>query len=241
MKFYQQIFYFNKKAFIAAGVIICLGLIVLLTISLAQIWFWSLLLFVFGTVYFTGISLLASYYIYDRSDLYRFTWLSPYLPSSARLYNIIAGYAESGSFLEKAFPTNKIKHLDFFEEGITVTSSIITAKNTTAPIESKIISYNNWQEGEKAETILFMQSLHELRSATQKRACLEEAATHLQAGGKIIVAEHLCDWRNFLIYGPGAFHFFGNRHYQKIFETANLRVTNLFTITPFVQVYILSV
>ncbi len=240
MKFYKQIFYFNKSAFILAGVLVCIGLAVLFLLHLSTFWFWAIIILLLGTLYLTGISLFASYYIYDHSPLYSFSWLRAHLPNRAKLYNVIAGYAESGNFLQTAFPGNDITHLDFFEESITVTSSIQIAKGHSENIKTDLISYKHWQHKGKADLIIFMQSLHELRTASQKTDCLLQAKQHLQKDGKIVVAEHLCDWKNLFIYGPGAFHFFGYRHYKKVFEKANLQIKESFTITPFVRVFIMT-
>ena len=238
--FWKQIFSFNKPAFIlsASVIIICTAvlcffqLVIFLKILLAFI--------IFGAAYFSFGSLLASYFIYDRSSLYKFSWLRPYLSPQTRLYNLYSGYSESGHLLEQAFPGYSIRHFDFFDPQSAVTASIRTAQRLSKPLDAEMIDYKNWETGHKAGIILFMQSLHELRPLDQKVDCLLKAKENMEPGGRIIVVEHLCDLKNFLIYGPGAFHFFGERHWRKAFQDAGLEVVSSFNITPFIKTFILS-
>jgi hypothetical protein len=240
MKFYRQIFLFNKPAFVAAAVVViaCVGLFLLPDLSP----FLKIIVIAIaaGTIYLSAGSLFFSYLIYDVSDLYSYNWLKPFLGKDKICFNLFSGYSEGGFMLEKVFEKKWIRQMDFFETGIAVTASIIKAKELSRVIDSSMIKYNDWKDAGDADMILFMQSLHELRPLQQKTDCLREASRHLNKNGNIIIAEHLCDWKNFLIYGPGAFHFFGDRHWKRSIASSGLLLEKIFFITPFIKVYVLK-
>ena len=239
--FWKQILIFNRPAFISSALLITLCIFLLLFFGDMQKFYKIILgLIIFGAFYFSIVSILFSYFIYDRSDLYKFNWLKPYLKDDGNLFNVYSGYSEGGHILNKIFVQKRMTHFDFFDHSVSVTGSIQKAQSVSEPIKNIPVIFNDWKVQDKATTILFMQSLHELRKKEQKIECLNEAACHLSPGGKLIVTEHLCDIKNFLIYGPGAFHFFGKRHWKGVFKNASLKVSGEFNITPFVKIYILS-
>ncbi len=238
--FWKQIFVFNKKYFLAACCVIACCIVILLCFPIALLWKCLLALVVAGTFYLSVVSLVSSYFIYDRSDLYKFNWLKKIGVDNETIFNVYSGYSESGHLLNSAFPEKNIIQLDFFNAAVSVTDSIKIANKLGEPLEHISIDYRNWNIRASAGTILFMQSLHELRTMEQKVWCLMEATRSLDPGGTIIVSEHLCNLKNFLIYGPGAFHFFGSAHWKHAFAHANLYISSEKSITPFVKVYILS-
>lgn len=72
MKFYKQIFLFNRRAFIAAAIVVIACIIVLCFFHLNTIARWGLVIAIAGTIYLSVGSLFFSYLIYDVSDLYRY-------------------------------------------------------------------------------------------------------------------------------------------------------------------------
>lgn len=240
MKFYKQIFIFNRPFFNAAAIIILAGAALL---CFANFSFPIRIILVAGlisTAYLSIGSLFFSHLIYDLSDLYKYNWLKPFVKNNDVAFNLFSGYSESAHMLGKEFGSGRFKHIDFYEEAVSVTSSIKIAKALSQPIENVSINFADWGSVGNSSLILFMQSLHELRPMKQKIACLKEAAAHLEPGGLIIIAEHLCDWKNFLIYGPGAFHFFGNKHWEKAISLSGLQKEKVFHVTPFIKIFVLK-
>jgi hypothetical protein len=237
--FFLQIFAFNRSMYVLAAFVFCAAILVLLFFQLSFYWRLGLALLALGSFYFSVASLFFSWLIYDRSDLYTFQWLQRFLPNTdSRLYNLYSGYTEAGHLLQEKFSDYTITHFDFFDKEVSVTASIQTAQLLSRKLDAKHIHYANWKGAETADVILFMQSLHELREEEQQVACLKTAAQHCT--GKIIVAEHLRDGRNMLIYATGAFHFFARQHWLRVFAGANLRVEEEFKITPFVRIFVVG-
>ncbi len=237
--FFLQIFAFNRNMYVLAALVFALAILCLLFFQLPFYGQLALGLLALGSFYFSAASLFFSWMIYDRSDLYTFQWLQRFLPTSHhRIFNVFSGYTEAGHLLQEKFATHPLTHFDFFDEEVSITSSIQTAKSLSRKLDAKQIRYNDWRGAEMAEIILFMQSLHELRQEAQQIACLKTAAEHCT--GKIIVAEHLRDGWNMLIYATGAFHFFARRRWLRVFADAHLRVAEEFKITPFVRIFVLE-
>lgn len=237
--FWRQILIFNRVSFVAAAMISVACVCGLFFFSDSGILKVLLLLLLTGTLYFTFGSVFFSYLIYDRSDLYKFSVIKKYIRPHDTLFNLYSGYSEGGHRLNEAVAAN-IVNIDFFDKATAVTGSIRIATARSLPLKNIPVSFDHWEDTGNAGMILFMQSLHELRSIDQKTACLKEAKSHLLTAGKIIVAEHLCDWKNFMIYGPGAFHFFGQKHWLTCFSNASLKVAEEIRVTPFIKFFILE-
>ena len=62
----------------------------------------------------TGISLLASFYIYDFSDFYSLKWLKKSYENKS-IVNINAGFDETTVYLKQVFPQSTIQILDFYD------------------------------------------------------------------------------------------------------------------------------
>lgn len=239
-KFWRQIILFNRPAFIAAGIVLIICLLLLFVFHLPFNIRLLLALVIAGTAWFSIGSVFFSYIIYDGSDLYTFNWLKTYLPQDKILFNIYSGYSEGGHILNDIFKNNSILHFDFFDKTVSVTASIKKAQQLSIPLKNIHSDVNDLGTDKKADAILFMQSLHELRAKELKTVFLRECARHLNPGGRIIIAEHICNLPNFLVYGPGAFHFFGERHWADTIRSAGLSAEITFHITPFVKIFILS-
>jgi hypothetical protein len=240
--FYQQIIIFNRRMYIASGIVIVVFLFLLLFIEWSALMYFFLFSGVFFTLYFSLASVFFSYLIYDRSELYKYTWLSSYISNKESvIFNVYSGYTEAGHLLENEFNENKIYHLDFYDEKVSITNSIRIAKSISREIDYESIRFDTWKVEKKASLILFMQSLHELREVDQQVACLQEASGCLEnEEGKMIVVEHMRDLSNFFIYSIGAFHFFARKRWVKVFDFAGTKVIQEFAITPFVRVFVLQ-
>ncbi len=238
--FFLQILLFNKRTYFFSFLLILSIVLTLLIGQFSNTISYLLILAIIGTLYFTVSSLFFSFLIYDYSDLYKFKWLEKY-KTKGTIISIYSGYTEAGPLLDKALPECSIIHLDFFDDNVSITTSIKEAKKLSSAFHSKKIIYNNWKDNQKGNLILFMQSLHELRIHTQQIDCLSEASSHLATKeSRIIVVEHLCDYKNFLIYSIGAFHFFGKKRWHNVFKNSGLTIEEELTITPFIKIFILK-
>jgi hypothetical protein len=79
-----------------------------------------------------------------------------------------------------------------------------------------------------------------LRAETERTAWFAEAKRCLRKGGRVVLVEHLRDAANFVAFGPGFLHFHSRASWKRCWELAGLRSVNQFSVTPFVQVFVLT-
>jgi ubiquinone/menaquinone biosynthesis C-methylase UbiE len=89
------------------------------------------------------------------------------------------------------------------------------------------------------DAALFLLSAHELRTERSRAELFGEVARVLAKDGRVVVAEHLRDWPNFVGFGPGFLHFHSRRTWRRCFDRAKLAIEREFHITPFVGVFVL--
>jgi SAM-dependent methyltransferase len=89
------------------------------------------------------------------------------------------------------------------------------------------------------DAAMLLLSAHELRSDEARAALFTELRRVLGPGGRVVVAEHLRDWANFLAYGPGFLHFHSRRTWVRCFARHRFDVHREFSITPFVRIFVL--
>jgi SAM-dependent methyltransferase len=187
-------------------------------------------------------SLLVSHYVYDRSRLYRWDWLTHVLPSPGVWANIHAGLDQTSAPLTQLFPTPRRRILDIYIPSEMSEPSIRRARHQARPA----------QAAEKAnpaalplvdcecDTIFLIFAAHELRRREARLRFFREMNRALQPGGRVVLVEHLRNWNNFLAYGPGALHFFSRREWLTVSNLADLQVINECGITPFVRCFVLA-
>ena len=180
----------------------------------------------------TVISLLVSHYVYDRSELYKYTWLNKIkFPDGGNFANIHSGFDETSLPLKNKFPASAFTLIDFYNPLYNTEGSIKRAREKyPEPPETKIIDHKNWNLNNASFDVMFcLFAVHEIRSLDEKINFFEQAARHLKKNGKVIMAEHLRDWPNFVAFGYGAFHFASNGHWKKAINSVkSLKITNEF-------------
>lgn len=188
-------------------------------------------------------SLLISYYIYDRSDLYSLSWLD-HLPmkTSGSIVNIHAGFDESSLLLKHKFPQAQLRVFDFYDPAKHTEVSIRRARKAypafpgTQAISTSVLPLTE----SSADVVFLILAAHEIRNEQERLLFFKGLKEALRPSGKIVVTEHLRDFPNFLAYTAGFFHFLPESHWQKAFAGAGLRVEQRFRITPFINTFILT-
>ena len=187
-------------------------------------------------------SLVASWVVYDRSSLMQWTWIGRALGWQPGAWiNIHAGLDESTPALRRLFRGTRGRVLDIFDPTEMTEPSIARARrlarNDAVP---EIADYRSLPvpTGD-VDTALLLLSAHELRSEDARAALFGELQRVLGPGGRVIVAEHLRDWANFLAFGPGVLHFHSRRVWMRAFASARFAIQSEFAITPFVRVFVL--
>lgn len=185
-------------------------------------------------------SLIVSHWIYDRSPLYKWQWLKELVGSPQRICSFHAGYNEIGGMLAETFPTSYIVTVDFFEAIEHAETSLMVARRlypeSTPSISTDLRSSPVQNESIDLAIVCF--AAHELRTCETRRLLFNELKRVMRPEAKAIIVEHLRDWRNLLVFGPGFLHFFGKDIWVSEIESAGLALSKFFRITPFVGVFV---
>ena len=198
-------------------------------------------------------SLAASWIVYDRSRLMDWDWILQALGfHPASWINIHAGHDESTPALRALFSDAQGRVFDIYDPAEMTEPSIAKAR-TLARLRSlrELRRGRHVQEAEHADyrrlplptgtidAAMLLLSAHELRSDEARAALFTELRRVLGPGGRVVVAEHLRDWANFLAYGPGFLHFHSRRTWVRCFARHRFDVHREFSITPFVRIFVL--
>ena len=187
-------------------------------------------------------SLVISHLLYDRSPLRRWTWIEGALGfAPKRWINLHAGLDESTPALRKLSPSSTGRVFDFFDAREMTERSILRARRLARnEISPEPADFRHLPLADASvDAAMLLLSAHELRTRDARIAFFTELRRALVPDGKIILAEHLRDWKNLLAFGPGFLHFFSRREWRATAAAAGLSVEREFSITPFVRVFVL--
>src|SRR5262249_15056022 len=139
-------------------------------------------------------SLVASWFVYDRSELMRWRWIDRALDSQPGAWiNIHAGLDESTPELRRLFSGTRGRVFDIFDPDEMTEPSIARARrlarNAVAP---ELADYRCLPvpTGD-VDTALLLLSAHELRTDRARAALFGELRRLLRPNGRVVVAEHL--------------------------------------------------
>ncbi len=189
------------------------------------------------------VSLLVSWYVYDLSGLYSFSWLPEAgITATGKIVNINAGFDETSVLLHQKFPGAQLYVFDFYDASKHTEVSIKRARAAyppypgTEPIKTSHIP----MEQDSADGIFIIFAAHEIRKEEERDVFFAALRRILRPGGKIVVMEHLRDLPNFLAYTIGFFHFMPKASWLRTFERTGLRVAKVIKVTPFISTFILE-
>jgi SAM-dependent methyltransferase len=197
--------------------------------------------------YLLVASLVASFWIYDRSPLYRFEWAKQLAgPAPRRILNLHSGFDESSIALRQAFPDATLDVLDFYDARRMTEPSIARARRYQARTAPAWLTSQTRParptalplEDASADVAFVILSAHEIRDPADRRAFFAELARALPPGGRVILVEHLRDPANFLVFGPQFVHFYSARTWLDLARGAGLNVLHRSRITPFIGVFV---
>jgi SAM-dependent methyltransferase len=187
-------------------------------------------------------SLVASWIVYDRSRLMQWDWVLQALGFSPLSWiNIHAGHDESSDALRRIFTNARGRVFDIFapeemtEPSIARARSLAVNRDAAEHVDYRHLPLPNGT----VDVATLLLSAHELRSDEARGALFTELRRVLGPGGRVVVAEHLRDWANFLAYGPGVLHFHSRRTWVRCFTRHRFDVHAEFSITPFVRIFVL--
>src|SRR5262245_10554490 len=192
-----------------------------------------------GTAFLVASSLLASYWVYERSPLTTWNWIPDALPSTPRRWlNLHAGLDESSDTLRRMLGAGVTA--DFFGAEEMSERSIRRARLERRPSSMKVdFARLPCSDGEfDAAFLLF--SAHELRRPAARESFFQEVRRVTAPGGCILLVEHVRDLANFLAFGPGFMHFHAVAEWRRVASHAGLRIKSEKPMTPFVLTMLLE-
>ena len=188
-------------------------------------------------------SLIISYWVYDRSELYTLNYLDRLnFNEGDVIVNINAGFDETSEIIQSKFPQATLEVFDFYDPKKHTEVSIKRARKAYPPYPGSIaIETSSIPLDEKSITGVFVfMSAHEIRDKEERISFFKEIHRIVSENGKVIVVEHLRDLPNLLAYTVGVFHFFGKKNWLHCFSSSKLKLEKEIKITPFVSTFILS-
>jgi len=197
-----------------------------------------------GSGYFWVGSLGVSHLIYDRSDLYRWRWLTRALAGAPthRIGFCHTGFDESSAALRHQLTFTDWVQLDHYDPARMTEPSIRRARRLFPPVAgTSSAPFDHWPvESASLDGVFALLAIHELRHEKERTAWFTEARRSLKPGGRIVLVEHVRDLANFLAFGPGFFHFHSPASWRRSWTDAGLRLTDEFRLTPWVRVFVIS-
>lgn len=189
-------------------------------------------------------SLIASYILYDNSDLYELKKLNGIIDWQ-KVKNAILVHASFDPLsieLEEKYSDLNLTVCDIYENRHEHDKGIETSKKIFPPNPKEIkISPNTLPfEDQSQDVILAVTSLHEILDHEQRVLFFKEAKRILKNDGVIIVSEQFRDFTNFIFFNIGAFHFLSEKQWKNAIFSTDLKITSNTKITPFANMMIVK-
>ncbi len=224
------------------GVFIILCLIALSTLSSLP----SLvrLVLLFGAslaAWWTGMSVIASFWVYDLRQALDCWWAVPHAPAGLHRYvNIHSGLDQTSIPLHFLFPDAAGITLDIYDPALMSEPSITLARRLYPPQYPQIQArFDNLPvDTSSVDAVFLVFAAHELRTDANREALLAEAWRILGAGGRLFLAEHPRDLATFGCFGPGFLHFFSHKTWEQNLANAGFKSGRQFSLTPFASVWV---
>ena len=197
---------------------------------------------IIGTIITTTIiSLAISFYIYDSSDLYNFSWI-PKSDENLKIVNINAGFDETSLLIKSRFKNATVIILDFYNPTKHTEISIERARKAypSQPETVQIETSNIVLETNSIDAVFLIFAAHEIRNNQERIVFFKEINRILKPNGQLFVLEHLRDFTNFCGYSIGIFHFLSKANWKNTFEKSNFVIDSEQKQTPFISLFTLS-
>jgi SAM-dependent methyltransferase len=185
-----------------------------------------------------AVGLLATWWAYDRTPLYRWRWMAELLPAPPQRYAVVStGLDEVSTTLRTLFPAARPVPLDLYDPRLTRGGSIRRARALVPPpADAQPARPDRLPVPDGTlDAVFLVFAAHELRAVGQRRALFAEIARGLRPGGRLVLVEHCRDAANITAYGPGAWHFYPRAEWLRLGRGAGLTPVAQRTMTPLVH------
>lgn len=186
------------------------------------------------------VSLAAAHWIYDRSEIYRFTWVKRCLPAPpASWVNIHSGLDETSAALARLYPGSKRLVLDIYNPETMTEPAIKRARlRNPSPIPAVAAKVQALPLAPAASDCVFLIfAAHEVRCPREREELFAQLAKALVPGGRVVLVEHLRDLANAAAFGPGYFHFLPRQEWLRVSSLAGFSLVSEEKVTPFVSIF----
>ena len=188
-------------------------------------------------------SLAVSFYVYDVSPLYKWTWLRSMFAKPPRSWvNIHSGFDETSLPLQALFPADKQQVLDIYNPQTMTEPSIERARATVvSPVSATPADFAKLPlPDDSVDAVFLIFAAHEIRESEDRLRFFRELKRITVSDARVILVEHVRDAANFLAFGPGFLHFMPQHEWQRLASQSSLEIDRRFRITPFVSVFVLQ-
>jgi hypothetical protein len=228
-----QIVRFNWPSYALSFVVI-----VICAYALQKPWApqWLLVSIVVSTIYFSAASLIASHWVYDLSPWAGSSWLADLLPPPrGRVLMVQTGFDSSEGRIQQQLGPCDVTDL-YGTPGIG--GATVRRARRASAFDQTAVREALPAGPAAAETIVAAFALHEIRDAAARRTFFIALEHALVPQGRLLVVEHLRDWKNFLVFGLGFLHFLPAIEWKSCAAQAGLKIDKERSMTPFVRVFL---
>lgn len=215
---------------------------------------WWLRLGTLGALFWTPVSLAASWWVYDRSPLRRWRFVADGLPRAPRtVLVVVAGFDEVSPVLAEVFGGARIDVVDVVAEP----EPSVRRARRLYPAHAPVVDPAALGADHAYDLVLFARSAHEIRDPRTRHAMFAAARRAAAgdgdradgsdgaggpegSGGRVVVVEHVRDLVNAVAFGPGFWHFQTAATWRTSFAAGGLKVQEHGTVTPLVHCWTLT-
>ncbi|WP_278553855.1 methyltransferase domain-containing protein [Elizabethkingia bruuniana] len=188
-------------------------------------------------------SVVASYILYDHSDLYELNDLQEIIDfrNTESVILIHASFDPLSGPLGKKYKNLDLVVCDIYgnrhehEKGIEISKKVFPPN----PAEIKISPNKLPFEDKSVDVILAVTSLHEILNHKDRVLFFKEAKRIVKDNGVIVMSEQFQNIINFIFFNIGAFHFLTKKQWEKAISEAGLKVVVNKKNTPFANTLII--
>jgi SAM-dependent methyltransferase len=194
-------------------------------------------------LFWSIMSVVGAYLVYDRSALYRFDWLGDVLDAPpARWANIHSGLNSlPRTMLRRLFPKASGVTIDIFDLAEMTEPSIHRVHALLPPDPHSICGRFDdlpMLTGD-ADAAFIVLAAHELRRDEARLAFFRELHRIVRPGGTVVLVEHTRNLANFIAFGPGAFHVYPRKLWLRAASATGFEPAREVPFTPLARAMIL--